>query len=100
MRARELKLTPDEQLLFTLISRAPMKKNDFKRETKMESKQIDSILKELLQRKLVKPIKRDGKKDNIWVRFDAAEEETGGKVDNNIVEVLKEAEGNIEVLRA
>jgi len=51
-----------------------MKKMDFKRETKMESKQIDSILKELVQRRLVKAIKRDGKKDNIWVRYDAAEE--------------------------
>jgi len=69
-----LKLNADEQLLFTLISRTPMKKMDFKRETKMESKQIDSILKELVQRRLVKAIKRDGKKDNIWVRYDAAEE--------------------------
>lgn len=69
-----MKLNADEQLLFTLISRTPMKKMDFKRETKMESKQIDSILKELVQRRLVKAIKRDGKKDNIWVRYDAAEE--------------------------
>lgn len=77
-----------------------MKKADFKRETKMESKQIDSILRELSQRRLVKPVKREGKKDNIWVRYDSVEEEAGGKVDTNIVEVLKEAEGNIEDLRA
>jgi hypothetical protein len=40
----------------------------------MDAKQIDSILRELASRRLIKKAeKQDGKKENIWVRYDAAD---------------------------
>lgn len=57
-----MKLSPDEQYFFTLVCRSEMRKTDFKRETKMDPKQIDNILKELNSRRLIKAIKLNGKK--------------------------------------
>lgn len=55
-------MSPDEQYFFTLVCRSEMRKTDFKRETKMDPKQIDNILKELNSRRLIKAIKLNGKK--------------------------------------
>lgn len=50
-------MSPEEHLLFTLITRSPMKKTDLKRETKMDSRQLDTILRELESRRTIKKTK-------------------------------------------
>jgi DNA-binding transcriptional regulator GbsR (MarR family) len=87
-------LSTEERLLFTLITRSPMKKTDLRRETKMDSRQLDKILKELESRRLIKSSKESGKRVNTWIRYDA-EDVVTEKIDSSIAEVLKDVEGDI-----